>query len=203
MSELFTQYKIIPVITLEKPQHAVPLAEALQRGGIHIMEITLRTDIGLGAIAAIRQALPTMLVGAGTVTTPERLKQAVYVGAQFLVSPGLTSALADSFLETKLPCLPGVATLSEAMQASVRGFRHLKFFPAAASGGVEWLKSVAAVLPDISFCPTGGVEAANAAQYLAVPNVFAVGGSWLVPKKLLQEENWPEIEALARAATRL
>jgi 2-dehydro-3-deoxyphosphogluconate aldolase/(4S)-4-hydroxy-2-oxoglutarate aldolase len=195
---MFHTHTLIPVITLTDANHALPLADALAAGGITILEITLRTPAGLAAIEQLRKQRPTLTIGAGTITTEARLQQAVEAGAQFLVSPGFTPRLAKAVHSAALPWLPGVATVSETMQASDVGFDQLKFFPAAISGGVGWLKSLASVLPELSFCPTGGIDAAAAKEYLALPNVFAVGGSWFTPPALLDAQDWEGITALAQ-----
>lgn len=175
----FAEKSIIPVATIDDVAKAVPLAEKLHADGVATIEITLRTSAALAAIAAIKASGINIIIGAGTVLEPAQAVAAQAAGAEFLVSPGFSPKLAAA-IGTSLPWLPGVATVTEAMQARAAGYKYLKFFPAEASGGVAWLKSVAAVLPDVKFCPTGGITRENNAAYLACANVFAVGGSWLV-----------------------
>ena len=193
---------VIPVLTVEVPAQAVPLAEALVRGGLPALEVTLRTPAALEAISAMR-GVEGAVVGAGTLLTPADVADAVRAGAEFGVSPGLTRALARAAGQQGLPFLPGVATPSEAMRAGEMGFDYLKFFPAEANGGVPALKAWAAPLARFRFCPTGGVGPANAAEYLGLRNVACVGGSWVVPPDALAASDWPRIEALAREAAAL
>ncbi|MCG8920098.1 bifunctional 4-hydroxy-2-oxoglutarate aldolase/2-dehydro-3-deoxy-phosphogluconate aldolase [Actinokineospora sp. PR83] len=170
---------VVPVVVIEDAAHAVPLARALLRGGIGIVEVTLRTPAALEAIRAIAAEVPGTLVGAGTVTAPEHAKAALEAGAGFLVTPGSTDLVLGAAADTGLPVLPGAATVSEAMRLAERGYTELKFFPAEAAGGVPYLKSIAGPLPGLRFCPTGGISAASAPAYLALANVGCVGGSWL------------------------
>ncbi|WP_372758399.1 bifunctional 4-hydroxy-2-oxoglutarate aldolase/2-dehydro-3-deoxy-phosphogluconate aldolase, partial [Litorivivens sp.] len=186
-----------------QPEHAVPLATALYRGGLTVLEITLRTEHGLGAIRAVRAALPDAIVGAGTVVSREDVVQARDAGSQFLVSPGCTPDLLATAREVGVPLLPGVNTPSEAMLLLEQGLRHLKFFPAEAAGGVAMLKSLSGPLPQLRFCPTGGISPANAAHYLSLPNVLCVGGTWMLEKQLIASADWIGIEALARDAAAL
>lgn len=194
---------VIPVLTIPRAADAVPLARALVEGGLPVLEVTLRTSDALRAIAAIARDVPEATVGAGTVASPDDIVRARDAGASFLVSPGTPPALADAFRDSSLPCLPGCATVSEAMALAAHGFSLLKFFPAEASGGAAWLKAVAAPLPGIAFCPTGGIDASNAAVYLALPNVVAVGGSWVAPQDALASGDFSRITALAREAAAL
>jgi 2-dehydro-3-deoxyphosphogluconate aldolase / (4S)-4-hydroxy-2-oxoglutarate aldolase len=194
---------VIPVIVVENLAHAVPLAQALVAGGLTVLEVTLRTPVALEAIALMRAALPDAIIGVGTVLYAEQLHAAAEAGASFAVSPGLTDALATAALAQSVPLLPGIATVSEAMAARERGLRHLKFFPAEAAGGAKFLSSLASVIPDLAFCPTGGIGPANAGSYLALPNVACVGGSWMIPKDKIQAGDWVGIEALAREAAGL
>ncbi|UVS77398.1 bifunctional 4-hydroxy-2-oxoglutarate aldolase/2-dehydro-3-deoxy-phosphogluconate aldolase [Actinokineospora sp. UTMC 2448] len=170
---------VVPVVVIDDADAAVPLAQALLRGGIGIIEVTLRTPAALGAIERIAAEVPETVVGAGTVTTPELAAEAAKAGARFLVTPGATDRVLDAVADTGLPSLPGAATVSEAMRLAERGFTELKFFPAEAAGGAPYLKSIAGPLPGLRFCPTGGITAATAPKYLALPNVGCVGGSWL------------------------
>ncbi|MET0923275.1 MAG: bifunctional 4-hydroxy-2-oxoglutarate aldolase/2-dehydro-3-deoxy-phosphogluconate aldolase [Xanthobacteraceae bacterium] len=194
---------VIPVLTIESAAQAVPLARALVAGGLAVIEVTLRTAAALAAIKAIADAVPDAVVGAGTVISAADIRKAVAAGARFLVSPGTTAALADAFAAARAPALPGCATVSEAMALAERGFEVLKFFPAEPSGGLAWLKAVAEPLPRIRFCPTGGVSIANAAAYLALPNVVAVGGSWVAPRSMIGAGKFDRIAGLAREASAL
>jgi 2-dehydro-3-deoxyphosphogluconate aldolase / (4S)-4-hydroxy-2-oxoglutarate aldolase len=194
---------VIPVITIEQPEHALPLAEALVAGGLPVLEITLRTPHALAALTAIKQALPEAIVGAGTVINRTNFQQALDAGADFIVSPGFTPELLACAKSTAIPFLPGVNTPSEIMQLLAHGLTSMKFFPAEAAGGVPMLKAIGAPLPQALFCPTGGVTPANAKDYLALPNVACVGGSWMVTKELVQGQRWNDIRALASAAAQL
>jgi 2-dehydro-3-deoxyphosphogluconate aldolase/(4S)-4-hydroxy-2-oxoglutarate aldolase len=201
--DLLAVSPVIPVVLVDAAADAVPLAEALLRGGIGIIEITLRTQDALAGLAAVAEAVPDMRVGAGTVVTPEQVEAARAAGATFLVSPGATAALVDAALATGLPYLPGAGTVSEMLALRERGLDTLKFFPAEASGGRAYLSSVAGPLPDLAFCPTGGITAGTAADWLALPNVGCVGGSWLTPADAVRAHDWDRIERLAREATTL
>lgn len=194
---------VVPVLVIEDPDIAVPLAEALVAGGLQVLEITLRTPAALGAIEAIADAVPDAVIGVGTLRSAGDVDGAVRVGAQFGVSPGLSHALVDAAQAAALPLLPGVATPSEAMAAAERGFDLLKFFPAEANGGVSVLKAWASPLSDLRFCPTGGVTAENAPGYLALPNVTCVGGSWVAPQSAIQSLDWDRITDLSREARNL
>ncbi len=204
IASLFSGVRVVPVLTIPRVELAAPLARALVAGGITHLEVTLRTDCALAAIEAIAARVPEAVPGVGTVTRPEHLSEARNAGARFAVSPGLTPAIAEvARAMTDMPLLPGVATASEAMVAAGYGFEHVKFFPAGAIGGVAALRALAAPLPDIRFCPTGGIDGNNAGEYLSLGNVFCVGGSWLSPSGLLDNEDWPAISALAKAASAL
>lgn len=181
-SKLFAGITVIPVATLDDPARAVAIARKLATDGMPAIEVTFRTAQALDCIRAIASALPDVIVGAGTVLTPQQMDDALRAGARFLVSPGSTRELIDAARSGQHTWLPGVATVSEAMRMRRAGFEYLKFFPAEPSGGTGFLKAIAPVLPDLKFCPTGGVDQSNAASYLALPNVFAVGGSWVVPR---------------------
>ncbi len=195
---LLQEHRLIPVITLSAAAQAVPLAHALMAGGIGVMEITLRTPAGLAAISAVRNSMPGMLVGAGTVTTPDLYDKAVQAGAQFMISPGLSEKLARKAASGKIPFFPGIATISEAMQALEYGFDFLKFFPAETSGGVKALKNFQPLFPDLKFCPTGGITQHTAKDYLALSNVACVGGTWLTPKEQIEAGEWDKITLIAR-----
>lgn len=199
-AEICALAPVIPVLVVEDAATAAPLARALVAGGLRTLEITLRTPAALDAIRAMTEAAPEAIVGAGTLLTPGDVKAAMAAGARFGVSPGATSRLLDAAAEAGLPMLPGVATPSEAMAAAERGLTHLKFFPAEQNGGAPVLAAWAGPLPHLTFCPTGGVSLANAADYLSLPNVAVVGGSWVAPKGLVAQGDWAGIEALARDA---
>ena len=193
---------IIPVLVVDDVAHARPLAEALIAGGLPVLEVTLRTPAALDVIAAMAE-VEGGVVGAGTLVTPDDVVAAKAVGAQFGVSPGSTDALIAACEAEELPLLPGAATATEAMALYERGYDMLKFFPAEASGGAAMLKAIGAPLPQISFCPTGGVSPENAESYLSLPNVICAGGSWVAPKDLVEAGDWSAIKALARAAASL
>eukprot|EP01034_Spumella_vulgaris_P026069 gene26071-32601_t len=193
---------VIPVIAIDDPEHAVPLAKALVAGGIRVLEVTLRTKHGLGAIKAM-SAVEGAIVGVGTLTQPEEFAAARDAGAVFGVSPGLTPALIAAAKSSGLPLLPGVMTPSEVMAAREQGFQQLKLFPAVPAGGVGMLNALAGPLGDITFCPTGGISIETAPQFLKLKNVACVGGSWLTPKDLMQAGDWDGITALAKAASAL
>ncbi|MDT8326778.1 MAG: bifunctional 4-hydroxy-2-oxoglutarate aldolase/2-dehydro-3-deoxy-phosphogluconate aldolase [Roseovarius sp.] len=193
---------IVPVLVIHDARHARPLAEALVAGGLPALEVTLRTPAALDAIRAMA-GVPGGHVGAGTLITPEDVRAAKQAGARFGVSPGATQALLDACEAETLAVLPGAATASEAMALLERGYDMLKFFPAEASGGAPALKAIGAPLPQITFCPTGGITPENAASYLRLDNVLCVGGSWIAPQALIDAERWDEIEALARSAAAL
>jgi 2-dehydro-3-deoxyphosphogluconate aldolase/(4S)-4-hydroxy-2-oxoglutarate aldolase len=188
---------VIPVAVIDSAETAVPVARALLAGGVAIIEVTLRTRGALDAIRRIAAEVPEIRVGVGTVTTPEHLEQATSAGATFVVSPGCTPRLLDAMTASGLPCLPGAATVSEMLNLLDHGFTELKFFPATAAGGLTYLKSVAAVLPGVRFCPTGGITPKTAPDYLALPNVACVGGSWLTPAAEIAAADWPAIQQLA------
>ncbi len=194
---------VVPVLTIERAADAVPLARALAAGGLPVLEVTLRTPAALDAVRAIVAEVPEAVVGVGTLTEADDVTRAVEVGARFLVSPGTPPDLAQALAEAPVPALPGCATVTEAMILAGLGFAVLKFFPAEPSGGTRWLKAVAAPLPGIRFCPTGGIDGSNAAAYLALPNVVAVGGSWVAPREAVAASDFARITALAKAASRL
>ncbi len=194
---------VIPVIVIERIEHAVPMARALVDGGIRVLEVTLRTPVALAAIEAIARDVPDAVVGAGTVRSAVDARAALGAGARFAVSPGFTERIAVACRDLGLPLLPGAATASEVMCAAELGFDFLKFFPAAAAGGPALLKAWASPFADMTFCPTGGITAASAPDYLALPNVAVVGGSWLTPADALAANDWPRITALARQAVLL
>ncbi len=190
---------VIPVLVVHAADHAAALAQALVNGGLPALEVTLRTPAALDVIAAMA-TVPGGIVGAGTVLTPDDVAAAKSAGARFAVSPGATDRLIDACLDHDLPLLPGAATATEAMRLLERGFTTQKFFPAEAAGGAAALRAIGGPLPQVRFCPTGGVSPANAADYLALPNVLCVGGSWVAPGDAVASGDWDRIEALARAA---
>lgn len=194
---------VIPVIVLDDPELAAPLARALLAGGIRMLEVTLRTPRALDCIGAIARDVPEAIVGAGTLRCAADASAARRAGARFGVSPGFTPAIGRACQELALPLVPGVATSSEILAATEAGFRALKFFPAMQAGGMALLKAWQGPFGDIVFCPTGGIHAGNAADFLALDNVTCVGGSWLVPADALAARDWPRITALAREACAL
>jgi 2-dehydro-3-deoxyphosphogluconate aldolase/(4S)-4-hydroxy-2-oxoglutarate aldolase len=194
---------VVPVVVLHDLDHAVPVARALVEGGIPVIELTLRTPVALDAIEAIATQVPEILVGAGTIVAPSQAKDALSAGAQFLVSPGTTDALAAAMRETGLPHLPGAATVSEVLRLIELGYSEMKLFPAEASGGLDFLRSIASPVPQARFCPTGGITASSAASYLSLPNVGCVGGSWLTPAEALLDRDWDRITRIATEATYL
>jgi 2-dehydro-3-deoxyphosphogluconate aldolase / (4S)-4-hydroxy-2-oxoglutarate aldolase len=200
--EICSLAPIVPVLVIHDPADATGLAKALIAGGLPALEITLRTPASLEAIRLMAQ-ISGGHVGAGTLITPEDVRAAKAAGASFGVSPGVTDELIAACEQEDLPLLPGAATATEAMRLLARGYDMLKFFPAEASGGAPALKAIGAPLPQITFCPTGGVSPTNAATYLALDNVLCAGGSWVAPKNLVQAQKWDEIEALAKAASQI
>jgi len=194
---------VVPVVVLEDASDAVPLARALVAGGLPAIEVTLRTPVALDAIRAIAGEVPEAVVGAGTVITPEQVTETVAAGARFLVSPGWTDVLLAAMRASGVPFLPGVSTTSEVVALLERGVTEMKFFPAEAAGGTAYLKSLAGPLPQARFCPTGGIGPANAPDYLALPNVGCVGGTWMLPADAIAARDWGRVEALAREAAGL
>jgi 2-dehydro-3-deoxyphosphogluconate aldolase/(4S)-4-hydroxy-2-oxoglutarate aldolase len=201
-ADLMSLAPVIPVAVIDEPAHAIPVARALLAGGIPVIEVTLRTPGALDAIEAIAGAVPDMVVGAGTVTTPALVRQSVDAGARFLVSPGTTDGLLAAMDDAGVPCLPGVATVSEVLRLLERGQREMKLFPAEAIGGRAFLSAIAGPCPAARFCPTGGITPATAPVYRELGNVGCVGGSWLTPAAALAAQDWPRIEQLAAEATR-
>ncbi|MFJ3085408.1 bifunctional 4-hydroxy-2-oxoglutarate aldolase/2-dehydro-3-deoxy-phosphogluconate aldolase [Streptomyces sp. NPDC086838] len=194
---------VVPVVVLEDAADAVPLARALVAGGLPAIEVTLRTDAALDAIRAIAAEVPGAVVGAGTVISARNVEDTVAAGARFLVSPGWTDALLDAMKGSGLPFLPGVSTTSEVVALLERGVTEMKFFPAEAAGGTAYLKALSAPLPQARFCPTGGISAASAPSYLALPNVGCVGGSWMVPADAVAGRDWDRVARLAAEAAAL
>lgn len=200
MHALFRGISVIPVLTIEREKDAVPLARALGEGGLNVIEIALRSPAATAAIAAIARELPHIAVGAGTVQRAADIAAAAHAGARFLVSPGTTPELAASALASELPYLPGIATPSEVMAARALGICLMKLFPAESLGGIGFLRALAPVFPGVAFCPTGGIDVGLAADYLALPNVAMVGGSWMAPKDAIAAGDWPRIRRLAERA---
>jgi 2-dehydro-3-deoxyphosphogluconate aldolase/(4S)-4-hydroxy-2-oxoglutarate aldolase len=200
---IVTAAPVIPVVVLEDAELAVPLARALVAGGLHVIEVTLRTGAAIGAIEAIAGEVEGAIVGAGTVLSKGQLIAAARAGARFIVSPGINADLLKAAEDSPVPFLPGAATASEVMQLMDEGYTIVKFFPAEAAGGITYLKALASPLPVMRFCPTGGIDANNAPAYLALDNVVCVGGSWVTPKDALAVGDWARVEELARKASRL
>ncbi|MBO0841699.1 MAG: bifunctional 4-hydroxy-2-oxoglutarate aldolase/2-dehydro-3-deoxy-phosphogluconate aldolase [Nocardioides sp.] len=200
---LFDLSPVIPVVVVETVEQAVPVARALADGGVPVVELTLRTPVALDAIRAIAAEVPDVVIGAGTITSPDLAKKAAEAGARFLVSPGATPSLLAAMQDTGLPFLPGTATVSEALAVLETGHTAMKFFPAEPSGGAKYLGSLPTVLQDARFCPTGGVSIINAPSYLALPNVGCVGGSWLTPADALAAGDWEKVRTLAEGAAAL
>jgi 2-dehydro-3-deoxyphosphogluconate aldolase/(4S)-4-hydroxy-2-oxoglutarate aldolase len=194
---------VLPVVVLEDVRDAVPLARALVDGGLPAIEVTLRTPAALAAISEIAHGVPDAVVGAGTVLTPDQAAAAEAAGARFLVSPGCTARLLEAMRGSGLPFLPGVSTASEVLHLLEGGITDMKFFPAEAAGGTAYLASLASPLPRARFCPTGGIDADRAPDYLALPNVACVGGTWMLPKEAVRAKAWDEIAALSRKAAAL
>jgi 2-dehydro-3-deoxyphosphogluconate aldolase / (4S)-4-hydroxy-2-oxoglutarate aldolase len=200
MHPLFHGVAVIPVLTIDRGRDAVPLARALYEGGLRVIEVTFRTEAAAAAIAAIASELPQVTVGAGTLLRASDVAAAVNAGAKFLVSPGMTPQLAGAALATELPYLPGVATPSEIMAARALGICVMKLFPVEALGGVALVRALAPVFHGIAFCPTGGIDERSAADYLALPNVPMIGGSWMAPRDAIAAGDWPRIRRLAERA---
>jgi len=194
IKDIMNTSPVIPVMVINKLEHAVPLATALVEGGLKVLEITLRTPVALDAIKKIKAEVPGAIVGAGTVINIETLEKTIEAGSEFIVSPGVTDSLIDAALKSGIPILPGIVTPSEVMNLLEKGITEMKFFPAAAAGGIPMVKSIGGPLPQVTFCPTGGVNPKNAGDYLALKNVACVGGSWMAPADLVDAEDWDEIK---------
>jgi 2-dehydro-3-deoxyphosphogluconate aldolase/(4S)-4-hydroxy-2-oxoglutarate aldolase len=203
IKEIMNVSPLMPVMVINNVEHAVPLAKALVKGGLKVLEITLRTDAALESIRRIKAEVPDAIVGAGTIINEETLNAAIEAGAEFIVSPGTTDSLADAALKTGVPFLPGVSTPGEALRLYEKGITEMKFFPAEAAGGVPMLKSIGAPIPQITFCPTGGVNQKNVNEYYSLKNVAVVGGSWMCAADLVDAENWDEITRLSAEAIEL
>lgn len=194
---------VIPVLTVNELEHAVPMARALAAGGLRVLEVTMRTPVALAAIEAMRKAVPEAIVGVGTLTRAVDFAGASRAGAQFGVTPGLTPELAAAARGARFPLLPGVMTPTELIAARAQGYTVLKLFPAQQAGGIGMLQALGAPFPDVLFCPTGGITRSTAPDYLALANVACVGGSWVAPRNLLESRDWAAIEQLARDAAGL
>jgi 2-dehydro-3-deoxyphosphogluconate aldolase / (4S)-4-hydroxy-2-oxoglutarate aldolase len=194
---------VIPVLTVKSVEDALAQAHALITGGLTVLEVTLRTAVAKDAIMVLAKTFPDACIGAGTIVEPDQITAAAAAGAAFLVSPGMTPRLIEAAVRSPVPILPGAATASEAMTLRERGFMAMKFFPAEPAGGAKYLASLAAPLPDLIFCPTGGIDALKAATYLALSNVACVGGSWMVAPALLDARDFARVEQLAREASAL
>jgi 2-dehydro-3-deoxyphosphogluconate aldolase/(4S)-4-hydroxy-2-oxoglutarate aldolase len=203
LEEILKSAPVVPVIVIHDLAHAIPLADALVAGGLPVLEVTLRTPVALPAIEAIRRKIPEAIVGVGTISTPEHFVTSGQAGAQFGVSPGLTPALAEASQGAGFPFLPGVMTPAELMRAREAGFRYCKLFPAQQAGGTGMLRALHSVFPDVGFCPTGGIHLDNAHEYLQLPNVLCVGGSWVAPNAMVQAGDWLGIRKLAQQAAAL
>ncbi|HET7096854.1 MAG TPA: bifunctional 4-hydroxy-2-oxoglutarate aldolase/2-dehydro-3-deoxy-phosphogluconate aldolase [Casimicrobiaceae bacterium] len=201
--ELMRMGPVIPVIVIDRLAQAVPLARALVAGGVRVLEVTLRTPAGLDSIKAIARDVPEAIVGVGTITQPQEFALSAKAGARFAVTPGLTPALIEAARHAAIPLLPGVMTPSDVIAARAAGYRELKLFPAQQAGGIAMLKALGGPFPDVTFCPTGGVTAETALDFLALPNVACVGGSWLTPKDAIAAADWTRISGLARQAAAL
>jgi 2-dehydro-3-deoxyphosphogluconate aldolase/(4S)-4-hydroxy-2-oxoglutarate aldolase len=203
INDVMNTSPVMPVMVINQIEQAVPLARALVEGGLKVLEITLRTPVALECIRRIKAEVPGAIVGAGTIINTQTLDQAIAAGAEFIVSPGVTPSLLDAALSSGIPTLPGVITPSEVMRLLEKGITAMKFFPAEAAGGIPMLKSIGGPLPQVTFCPTGGVNPKNAPDYLALSNVACVGGSWMAPAELVDAGDWAEITRRAAVAAAL
>lgn len=199
-ADVFAQGPVVPVLVIKDVAHAVPLANALIAGGIKVLEVTLRTPVAVDVIKKIADEVPEAVIGAGTVTNREQLQMVTDAGAQFAISPGLTPDLLKAGMAGPISLIPGIASISELMTGLDHGYDHFKFFPAEASGGIKAIKSISGPFPQVTFCPTGGISTNNYLDYLALPNIKCVGGSWLAPDDALAEGNWGRITELAQEA---
>lgn len=200
INDIFRKASVIPVVEIQALSSAVVLAKVFARAGLEVIELTLRTSCAIDALAEMKRAEPDLIIGMGTVRTESDIERSLEGGADFLVSPGASQSLLAALGRAGAPALPGVATASEAMAAADAGFRSLKFFPAASAGGADYLKALAGPLPDISFCPTGGIGPAQLQDYLDLPNVACVGGSWIATKEMIAQSDWDAIERNAKLA---
>lgn len=198
--EIFAAGPVVPVLVINDVEKAVPLAKALMEGGIKVLEVTLRTPAAIDVIKRIAQEVPDSLIGAGTVTNAQQLKAVVEAGAKFAISPGMTADLLKAGMDSEIPLIPGISSISDLMKGKDAGYTHMKFFPAEASGGVKAIKSISGPFPDVTFCPTGGIGPNNYNDYLALNNVKCVGGSWLAPDDAIESGDWARITQLAKEA---
>ena len=203
MRNILAGHSVIPVITLDRVEDAVPLAQALVAGGLQVLEVTLRTEAAVEGIREIVKHVPDAIVGTGTVCNEQQIKLSEDLGCQFMISPGATDKLLEAGAQSSVPFLPGIASVSELMRGMEYGHRDFKFFPAEAAGGTSVLKAFAGPFGDVRFCPTGGIGLHNVVEYLALPNVLCVGGSWIAQTNLIRQQAWSEIETLAREAVEL
>jgi 2-dehydro-3-deoxyphosphogluconate aldolase/(4S)-4-hydroxy-2-oxoglutarate aldolase len=201
IEKILSSAPVVPVVVIEKLEDAAPLARALYNGGLKALEITLRTPIAAEAVKLMKEAVPEAYVGTGTVVDKATFNASFEAGADFMVSPGVNDELLALAKDTDIPFLPGAATPSEVMKLASHGFKFLKFFPAEAAGGTAMLKSIGGPLPQVTFCPTGGISLETAPNYLALKNVICVGGTWMLDKQLIENKDWQAIEALARQAS--
>ncbi|WP_414827674.1 bifunctional 4-hydroxy-2-oxoglutarate aldolase/2-dehydro-3-deoxy-phosphogluconate aldolase [Alteromonas sp. H39] len=199
-AEIFAAGPVVPVLVINDVEKAVPLAKALMAGGIKVLEVTLRTPVAIDVISKIAKEVPDALIGAGTVTNAQQLKAVTEAGAKFAISPGMTADLLKAGMDGDIPLIPGISSTSDLMKGKDAGYTHMKFFPAEASGGVKAIKSISGPFPDVTFCPTGGIGPANYKEYLALPNVKCVGGSWVAPDDAINEGDWDRITQLAKDA---
>ena len=201
IEQILSSAPVVPVLIIKELEHAVPLARALVAGGLPVLEITLRTPVALDAVRAMIAEVPGAIVGVGTITRAEQLAEAEQAGAQFAVSPGLTAGLLAASRDSAMPFLPGVFTPGEALSARDAGFTHLKLFPAEQAGGVGMLKALSSPIPELTFCPTGGIGPGTYREFLALPNVICVGGSWVAPPEAVAAGDWDRVTELAKAAS--
>lgn len=200
MQKMLAGIPVIPVITLDQVEDAVPLANALVAGGLKVLEVTLRTEAAVEGIRQIIKHVPEAIVGTGTVCSEEQIRLSEDLGCQFMISPGATDKLLSIGSQSSVPFLPGISTVSELMRGMEYGLENFKFFPAEAAGGAPVMKAMAGPFPNIKFCPTGGIGLGNALDYLTLPNVMCVGGSWIAKPNDIREKRWKDIERLAREA---
>ena len=198
--KILTTGPVVPVIVVNKLEHAVPMAKALVAGGVRVLEVTLRTPVAMEALRLMIKEVPDAIVGAGTVINTQQLQEVTEAGAQFVISPGVTEPLLKAAVEGPVPLIPGISTVSELMTGMDYGLREFKFFPAEANGGVKALQAIGGPFPQVRFCPTGGISPANYRDYLALKSVLCIGGSWLVPNDALESGDWDRITRLAREA---
>lgn len=199
-ADIFASGPVVPVLVVQDVEKAVPLAKALMKGGIKVLEVTLRTPAALDVIRVIAQEVPDALIGAGTVTNAQQLKEVTEAGAKFAISPGMTADLLQAGRDAEIPLIPGISSTSDLMKGKDAGYNFLKFFPAEASGGVKAIKSISGPFPDVVFCPTGGIGPGNYKEYLALKNVNCVGGSWVAPDDAIDSGDWDRITQLAKEA---